>query len=63
VIAWCCWRVRSPPVGAAPGAVAGLCVVDPGLAVDRVDGDMPGLPRIRDPPRSLRWCGCCCWLW
>jgi hypothetical protein len=37
---------------AAPGAVAGFRVVDPGLAVDRVHGDMPDLLRNPDPPRS-----------
>jgi hypothetical protein len=35
---------RPPPV---PGVLAGICVVDPGLAVDRVHGDTePGSTTI-----------------
>ena len=45
MIARCCWRVRSPPVAGCSGRRRRV-VVDPGLAVDRVHGDMPDPLRI-----------------
>jgi hypothetical protein len=41
-----------PARGPVPGVGAGFCVVDPGLAVDRVHGDAPNTPWSPDPPQS-----------
>ena len=35
-----------------PPTLTGFCVVDPGLAVDRVHGDAPNTPWSPDPPQS-----------
>ena len=44
--------VPAVPPAPVPGVLAGICVVDPGLAVDRVHGDAPDPPRSPDPPQS-----------
>ena len=52
VAQWCVWLIvrplqACPARGPVPGALAGICVVDPGLAVDRVHGDALGLNGAR----------------
>ena len=48
---WPLWSQLPRPLP-VPGVLAGICVVDPGLAVDPVHGDAPDQPRNPDPPRS-----------
>jgi hypothetical protein len=43
---------RVPQRRPVSGVLAGVCVVDPGLAVDRVHGDAPNTPWSPDPPQS-----------